>query len=168
MVDHTQDEIKAINEYDFLVSYGYKYIVRREVLENLKCPIFNLHISYLPHNRGAHPNFWSFYDNTPTGVTIHLMDAGIDTGPIVNQRYVNFKKEDDTFAKTYDILIYEIEKLFLETADSLIMNTWKSQAQQGKGSFHYLKDIPLNFNGWNSIIEEEITRLKNRNKVTYD
>ena len=38
-----------------------------------------MHISYLPFNRGAHPNYWSFKDNSPKGVTIHFIDNGIDT-----------------------------------------------------------------------------------------
>ncbi|MCL0081308.1 hypothetical protein M1N64_03665 [Peptococcaceae bacterium] len=40
----------------------------------------NLHISFLPWNRGADPNFWSFIENAPVGVSIHYLDEGIDTG----------------------------------------------------------------------------------------
>ena len=40
--------------------------------------------------QGAHPNFWSFYDNTPSGVTIHLIDAGIDTGDVLYQKKLIF------------------------------------------------------------------------------
>ena len=102
-VDHTTDEIDAIKGYDCAISYGYKHIIKRRTLEHFQRPVFNLHISYLPYNRGAHPNFWSFYDNTPSGVTIHLIDNGIDTGPIVRQKYVNFKESDDTFVSNQGI-----------------------------------------------------------------
>ena len=77
----------------------------------------NLHISYLPFNRGAHPNFWSFVDNSPKGVTIHEIDEGLDTGPIIHQKKLSFnikKKESDTFFKTYKILNNEIQKLFFK------------------------------------------------------
>lgn len=158
-VDHTDKEITAINGYDFAISYGYRHILKKEIIKNSKCPIFNLHISYLPFNRGAHPNFWSFYDKTPSGVTIHIMDEGIDTGPIVAQKYVNFKKKDDTFSKTYEVLKCELEKLFLEILESLLLMKWICFKQIGEGSNHRKSDLPRNFSGWGSKINEEIDKL---------
>ena len=158
-VDHTDAKVNGVPGYDFVISYGYRHILKHDVIEAFNCPIFNLHISYLPYNRGAHPNFWSFYDNTPAGVTIHLIDDGVDTGPIVCQRYVNFKKEDDTFVKTYAVLIKEIEKLFLDNMDSMLSDQWTATKQRGNGSHHYVRDLPTNFSSWNSSIKEEIARL---------
>ncbi len=66
-------------------------------LYNQKISIINLHISFLPWNRGAHPNFWSFYDDTPKGVTIHLIDEGIDTGAIIYQKEITFDRNEKTF-----------------------------------------------------------------------
>ena len=145
LVDHTEDKIEALSGYDFVVSYGYRHILKQNVIDGFGCPIFNLHISYLPYNRGAHPNFWSFYENSPAGVTIHLIDSGVDTGPIVSQRYVNFKNEDDTFLKTYAALIEEIESLFLESLPSLLNDEWTVKKQRGNGTHHYVKDLPSNF-----------------------
>ena len=158
-VDHTQDKIDAIKGYDCVISYGYRHILKQNVIEGLECPVFNLHISYLPYNRGAHPNFWSFYDNTPSGVTIHLIDSGIDTGPIVKQKYVNFKESDDTFVKTYSVLIKSMEDLFLEFLPSLLTDTWTAKPQRGEGTIHYVKDLPTNFFGWNAKILDELERL---------
>ena len=59
--------------YDFLVSFGYSYIVSNEVLNLFKGNAINLHISYLPWNKGSDPNLWSVLENTPKGVTIHIM-----------------------------------------------------------------------------------------------
>ena len=42
----------------------------------------NLHISYLPFNRGP-SEFLVIFDDTEKGVSIHLVDGGIDTGPIL-------------------------------------------------------------------------------------
>ena len=159
VVDHTEDKVEPVSVYDFVVSYGYRHILKQNVIEGFGCPILNLHIAYLPYNRGAHPNFWAFYDNTPTGVTIHLIDGGVDTGPIVKQRFVNFEKEDDTFAKTYAALIEHIEVLFLDLLPSLLADDWTAKKQRGIGTHHYAKDLPSNFSGWNSIIEQEIAKL---------
>jgi methionyl-tRNA formyltransferase len=158
-VDHTADKIDAIKCYDCVISYGYRHILKQSTIDGFECPVFNLHISYLPYNRGAHPNFWSFYDNTPSGVTIHLIDSGTDTGSIVKQKYVNFKESDDTFVKTYSVLIKSMEDLFLEFLPSLLNDTWIAKTQRGEGTIHYVKDLPNNFSGWNAKILDELERL---------
>jgi methionyl-tRNA formyltransferase len=49
--------------------------------------ILNVHPSLLPAGRGSEPVFWTLRRGEPvTGVTVHRMDAGFDTGPIVAQR----------------------------------------------------------------------------------
>lgn len=158
-IDHTKRKIEATKGYDCIISYGYRHIINQKVIDGSGCPIFNLHISYLPYNRGAHPNFWSFYDNTPSGVSIHLIDNGIDTGPIVKQKYVKFAESDDTFVKTYSVLIENIENLFLEFLPSLLNDTWTAKKQRGNGTYHRETDLPKNFSGWNSVITEELARL---------
>ena len=48
--------------------------------------ILNVHPSLLPTGRGPEPVFWTLRRGEPvTGVTVHRMDAGFDTGPIVAQ-----------------------------------------------------------------------------------
>jgi methionyl-tRNA formyltransferase len=50
----------------------------------------NVHPSLLPRGRGADPIFWTFRNgDRESGVTIHLMDDGFDTGPILLQESVN-------------------------------------------------------------------------------
>ena len=56
---------------DKIISYSYRYIIAKEMIDFMPTSIVNLHISYLPWNRGASPNFWSFIEDTPKGVTIH-------------------------------------------------------------------------------------------------
>ncbi len=50
---------------------------------------FNLHPSLLPRGRGPDPVFWTYRrGERDTGVTVHLMDAGLDAGPILGQHRV--------------------------------------------------------------------------------
>ena len=163
-VDHTDKRIQNIRDYDLIICYGYKYILDKSIIKSINCPIFNLHISYLPFNRGAHPNFWSFYDKTPSGVTIHLIDEGIDTGPIVYQKYVYFDKNEVTFQETYKRLIKEIEQLFIKNISNILSSAWTSFPQKGIGTKHYVKDLPKNFSGWKSNVFDEIKKLKNEVK----
>ncbi|HEX6800498.1 MAG TPA: formyltransferase family protein [Ktedonobacterales bacterium] len=49
----------------------------------------NVHPSLLPANRGPDPLFWTFYHgDEQTGVTVHLMDETLDTGPILAQESI--------------------------------------------------------------------------------
>ena len=92
-----------IKNVDIIISFGYKKIIKKKILKLVKRPILNLHISYLPFNRGTHPNFWSFVDGTPAGVTIHEVEKGIDTGPILFQKKIRFnikRLNQNTFKKT--------------------------------------------------------------------
>ena len=65
-------------KYDFLISFGYRYIIKDKILTHFKENALNLHISYLPWNRGSDPNLWSILENTPKGVTIHQLENGAE------------------------------------------------------------------------------------------
>ncbi len=157
-VHYSNQPIDKVN-YDLIISFGYRHIFKKEVIEAVKCPIVNLHIAYLPFNRGAHPNFWSFYEGTQSGVSIHLIDAGIDTGAILFQKQVNFNDEI-RFTQTYNRLMNEIENLFVANISNIIECDWIAKPQIGNGSFHLAQDLPQQFKGWDCIIADEIKRLK--------
>lgn len=143
-------------EIDYIISFGYKYIINKDIIELFRPSIINLHISYLPYNRGYHPNFWSFKDNTPKGVTIHLIDEGIDTGDILIQKEIFFSKEEDTLLKTYNRLIEEIQDLFIKNHKNILYNHLKPKKQKGKGTFHYERDLnkDLLTKEWHTKINE--------------
>ena len=149
----------VLKKFDLVISFGYRYIFKKKDLKKLNRPIINLHMSYLPYNKGSHPNFWSFFDNTPSGVTIHIVDGGVDTGPIVFQKYVNFTSKENTFSKTYEALFHELETLFKDNLHDLLSNNWTATKQKGAGSHHRTKDLPRNFSGWNADIKQELQKL---------
>ena len=164
-VIHSSEKISWENKYDLIICFGYRHIIKKEQIKKSSCPIINLHVSYLPWNKGAHPNFWSHYEGTPSGVTIHEIDTGIDTGNIIFQKYVNFKDTENTFALTYSRLLLEIEDLFNKNIDLILSKTWVSKPQRRAGTTHQIKDLPPSFKGWNSNIQNEIARL---NEVLQD
>lgn len=164
-VHYTDERIDEDIAYDLVVSFGYRHILRSNVIEGAGCPIFNLHISYLPFNRGAHPNFWSFYEGTPAGVTIHLIDEGVDTGDIVYQKAVKFDRNESSFAETYARLIEEVENLLLTNIDEVLYGTWVATPQQGRGTFHAVDDLPTGFSGWDANINDEVKRLSRIHKA---
>lgn len=145
------------NKIDFAISYGYRHIIKPDILNYLKKRIINLHISYLPWNRGADPNLWSFLENTPNGVTIHVMDKGIDTGDIIVQKKINFSENENTLATTYKRLQKEILILFEKQWPIIIKGFFETQKQPIGGTFHKLSDknqfMHLLTKGWDTPVE---------------
>lgn len=126
-------------EADFLVSYGYRYRLSPDYLARFPHRAINLHISYLPWNRGADPNLWSWIEDTPKGVTIHEMDAGLDTGPILAQAPVTFTP-GATLRTSYEILSAWMGKLFAVTWPAIRTGHLVAQPQIGAGSSHRIAD----------------------------
>jgi folate-dependent phosphoribosylglycinamide formyltransferase PurN len=160
-VTQTEDTIEAttISSYDWVISYGYRHILKKQHIESSKNPIINLHISFLPYNRGADPNYWSWVDNTPKGVTIHAIDEGIDTGDIFIQKEVTFS-ENETLSSSYNKLKKEIEKLFINNFKNIIKSNILPHTQPAGGSLHYVKDFP-GVDSWDIKIEDlKMTDLK--------
>jgi len=153
----TSDKITPdfVSYFDWVVSYGYRFILTEEVIGAAKNPILNLHISYLPWNRGANPNFWSWVDKTPKGVTIHEIDSGIDTGPIYIQKEIRFA-ENETLTTSYNKLKKLIEDLFEESFDKIITGDIEPFLSTAKGSYHSKKDFEqvshLLVDGWNTPV----------------
>jgi methionyl-tRNA formyltransferase len=132
---------------DFIVSYGYRHIIKKDVLIRYTGRAINLHIAYLPWNRGADPNFWSFVEDTPKGVTIHYLDEGVDTGDIIVQKQVVFS-ESDTLRTSYDKLQEEIQALFRDNWASIRTGECNRKRQEGKRTSHRLRGCPI-FQGSN-------------------
>ena len=149
------------NNVGFLVSYGYRHILKNDVLKLFPNRAINLHISYLPWNKGADPNFWSFIEDTPKGVTIHYLDEGVDTGDIIIQEKVDFNTDQETLAISYEKLQTAIQKLFKENWHDIKNEKCKRKKQVGDGSLHKVKDKKalshLLTDGWDtslSVLEE--------------
>ncbi|MDR5831958.1 formyltransferase family protein [Caballeronia sp. LP006] len=159
-IDHLEGPIdRDVAGYDVIISFGYRHILKKSFIDSAP-PIVNLHMSLLPYNRGAHPNFWSFVEDTPKGVTIHLIDEGIDTGPIIYQREISFNETEDSFSKTYTRLIAEMEDLFASNIDSIVSLDFTARPQRGEGTFHRASDLPALLTSWDMPIEETLRKLR--------
>lgn len=123
------------------ISYNYIHIISKDIIESLHNNVLNLHISLLPWNRGAEPNFWSFMEDTPKGVTIHKIDEGLDTGNILYQKELNFDEKKETFASSYEKLQDEIFELFISNWQNIKEGKYDEALQRGGGSYHSEKEF---------------------------
>ena len=160
-------KLKNLDDIDFIISFGYRHIINEDILKKKK-NIINLHVSYLPYNKGAHPNFWSFAENTPSGVTIHKIDKGVDTGNIIYQKLLDFELNKNrkklTFKKTNATLISEIENLFIINSKNLLSNEYDEFEQIGSGTFHNSNELPAILKSWNQNIFSTINKYNREKK----
>ena len=124
---------------DIIVSYNHRFILKNDVIAVPKLGVINLHISYLPWNKGADPNFWSHVEGTPKGVTVHYINAGIDTGDIIAQKQVVFSAQD-TLSTSYAKLHKEIQDLFYGIWPDIKNGKNGRTKQEGEGTSHLVKD----------------------------
>jgi len=153
---------------DMIVSYNYRYILKRDVLKIPPMGAVNLHISYLPWNRGAHPNVWSYIEDSPKGVTIHSLDEGIDTGDIIVQEEVVIDEDKETIGSSYEKLHEAIQALFRRNWDKIRNGIIQSRPQPSVGTLHYTKDSKtfealLTEKSWATPIKELKEKLRNAN-----
>jgi len=72
-------------------------IISKKVLERCKAVFINMHAGITPQYRGVHGGYWAVVSNDPEncGVTIHLVDKGIDTGGILYQQKIPVTRKDN-------------------------------------------------------------------------
>ncbi len=125
----------------FLVSYNYKHIIPGDVLDYMNGKAVNLHVSFLPYNRGSSPNFFSFLDDTPKGVTIHEMTAQLDKGRILCQKELTFDEEQETFASSYQALQEAICELFKANWEQIKQGKIQGFLPSEEGTYHTMKEL---------------------------
>jgi methionyl-tRNA formyltransferase len=81
---------------DMVIVAAYGKILPKAALEIPGFGCINVHVSLLPKYRGPSPVQNALFNGeTETGVTIMLMDEGIDSGDILSQRKIQIEKEDN-------------------------------------------------------------------------
>ena len=127
--------------------------------------IINMHISLLPWNRGSSPNLWSFIDNTPKGVTIHILDEGLDTGDVLLQKELYFDEQKETLASSYEKLNYEIVNLLQNNWAYIWEKNWKPSPQNNDGSSHTMNDLREFLNGRTFSYDMTIVDFKRKFEI---
>lgn len=125
---------------DIIISYNYIHIIKQDVIDFMEGKVINMHISLLPWNRGFDPNFWSFIEDTPKGITIHLLDAGLDTGDVLLQKEINFDEDIETLGSSYRHLHNQMQQVFKDNWDEIKSFNIMPTKQVGKGTLHYKKE----------------------------
>ena len=110
---YEKDILKVLKDknVDLIVLSGYMRFIGKVLLEAYPKAIINLHPAYLPEFPGAHSIQDAFEAGvSQTGVTVHYVDEGVDTGPIIRQERVPIDSnwnletlEEHVHAMEYDL-----------------------------------------------------------------
>lgn len=76
--------------FDLGILAWWPKLVSRDIIDTASVGFINTHNSYLPNNRGKHPYFWALVEEREYGVSIHWVDAGIDTGDVLGQQKIKY------------------------------------------------------------------------------
>jgi len=81
---------------DVIVIWSYSMILPEAVVGVPRRGCVNVHGGLLPAYRGPHVMQWAIINGeSETGVTLHYVDAGIDTGPVIAEERVRIEPDDD-------------------------------------------------------------------------
>lgn len=115
---------------ELLVLAGYMKVLSGYFLRNADYPIINIHPSLLPAFPGLHAQEQALeYGVKVSGCTVHFVDEGMDTGPIIMQQAVNVFAEDDEQSLSERILQVEHE-IYPEVVRLIALGKVKRQGRK--------------------------------------
>ena len=87
---------------DLLIVNGTR-IISKKTLESVSAPFINIHTGITPAYRGVHGGYWAVAKGKKNffGTTIHYVDAGVDTGGIIEQVFAEPAKENNFYTYPY-------------------------------------------------------------------
>lgn len=108
------DALQRLNP-DVVIVNGTR-IISPQILNSIPAKFINTHAGITPKYRGVHGGYWALVNNDKEncGVTIHFVDAGIDTGEIIYQKMINITPVDNFV--TYPLLQLAEGLLYLKKA----------------------------------------------------
>jgi len=104
-------------------------ILREQILKIPRVGVLNSHLALLPEIRGMSSPEWSLLSGVPIGITIHRMDSGLDTGPILLRREFTAAGECESLTDLRNRMIAEGIELIAEAVSGLDRGTLSTVPQ---------------------------------------
>jgi len=155
-------ELKSLYNIKDLIFFSLEFdkIIKPELFSTQK--LYNIHFSYLPEYKGMYTSALPILNGENyTGVTLHKIDAGIDTGDIIQQEKIQLKK-DITAQQLYFKYIEYGTVLVKNNIKDILYDQFDSQQQNFHKSSYYSKaaidysDIKINLNATAFQIKNQI------------
>lgn len=124
--------------------------------------LYNIHFSLLPAYKGMYTSIMPIlYNENKTGVTLHKIDEGIDTGEIIDQLFFEINDIVNSFEIYMSYLQYSFT-LFQKNIQNILENNITSKKQSAVGSSYYskktidFKNIIINFSQTANQVHNQI------------
>lgn len=138
----TLEQLYKIKELVF-ISIEYESIIKTKKFRSNR--LYNFHFSLLPKFRGCHTNFFQILNGEKySGVTLHEIDDGIDTGPIIDSIKFTIKRNTNAFMNYLNLMKYSLKLLKINFHKLLKYNYKKRKQFLKKGS--YFSRSSVNYN----------------------
>jgi len=106
---------------DVIFCFGWSRLIREPLLSVANMGVIGFHPTLLPANRGRHPIIWALTLGLErTGSTFFLMNAGMDSGPIISQREIRIDESDDAgtlYGRIVETAVSQISELVREISE---------------------------------------------------
>jgi len=156
----TLEEVYDMNDVEIFISLEFDRIID---LEKIECDcLYNIHFSLLPEYKGVYTSFWPILNGEGhSGVTLHEIDSGIDTGNIIDQYRFEIDRHDrcsDLYSKYIKFSMI----LFDRNIDRLLSGKQDSKPQGCINSTYYssatvdFKELSVDLNATAWSLERQI------------
>lgn len=137
-------------ENAIFLSLEYDKLVKPKLFKSNR--LFNIHFSKLPEYKGQYTSSWPILNNEiESGVTLHMIDDGIDTGAIIDQLIFPLKY-NETARSLYKKYVEKGAELVLKNLENLLRKNYISTPQEyinssffGIASINY-SNLSIDFN----------------------
>ena len=127
---------------DLISVCHFQKILKKNIIQIPLYGCINLHPSLLPNYRGLSPQHWPIINgDIETGITVHFVDEGIDTGDIILQHKILI--DPDIYVSDLQLKMLDIYKFIVNDAITLIINdniNFVSQNKSQEGYYGKLKE----------------------------
>ncbi|SDW05108.1 formyltransferase family protein [Thiocapsa roseopersicina] len=165
LVVHNKSELLSLLRnycFDVLISNGCPYIL--PVADLPPARYVNIHPSFLPDLRGVDPVIGAILYSRDAGATCHVMDSGVDTGPIISQVRIPFTDDLDvttlyqlSFVAEKQVFVDALARRFLPLCEQAI----------GSDAIYYSRksaDQVISFRESNDLMLQKIKAFNNRSQ----
>ena len=131
---------------DVILSLSANQIFKKQLLEIPTKISINLHGSLLPRYRGLLPSFWVLKnEETQTGVTVFVIDEGIDSGPIITQRSLDItdQSQEQLITQLKDLGVTAIIEALTKIQSGNLDLIQNNSAQSSYYAFPSRKDVKI-------------------------
>ena len=142
-------------------SIEYEKIINPNKFKTKK--LFNIHFSLLPKYRGCHTNYYQIMNGEKySGVTLHKINSGIDTGDIVDKLKFKININDTAYDNYIKLMKYSVI-LFKKNIKKIIIDNYKSKKQNLRNGSYFSRQS-VNYNKIKKISFLN-NSLKTHNKI---